>query len=181
VAQALLIVDIQNDYFPGGANPLDDPEAAADQARMLLQSFRMRGLEVVHMQHVWDAPEATFMVPGSEGVEINERVAPIEGEEVFAKAFPNSFVGTPLEEHLRSKDIDELLVCGMMTSMCVDATVRAGVDLGFVASVAQDACATMPLEFNGRAVAAPDVQTAFLAALADGYATVAPADELIRR
>ena len=181
MTQALVIVDIQNDYFPGGANPLEGPEAAADQARLLLQSYRMRGLEVVHMQHVWDAGDATFMVPGSPGVEINERVAPADGEQVFAKAHPNSFLETPLEEHLRSRDVTDLLVCGMMTSMCVDATVRAAVDLGFATAVAHDACATMPLEFDGRAVPAADVHTAFLAALADGYAEVASAEELVRR
>lgn len=181
MTQALVIVDIQNDYFPGGANPLEGPEAAADQARLLLQSFRLRGLEVVHIQHVWDAGDATFMVPGSAGVEINERVAPTDGEQVFAKAHPNAFLETPLESHLREREIDELVVCGMMTSMCVDATVRAAVDLGFSTAVAHDACATMALEFDGRSIPAADVHAAFLAALGDGYADVAAAEELVRR
>jgi nicotinamidase-related amidase len=181
MTQALVIVDIQNDYFPGGANPLDGPEAAADQARLLLQSFRMRGLEIVHLQHVWDAAEATYMVPGSAGVEINERVAPTDGEQVFAKAYPNAFLETPLEEHLRSRDVTDLVVCGMMTSMCVDATVRAAVDLGFTVALAHDACATMPLEFGGREIPAADVHAAFLAAIADGYAEVAAAEEIARR
>ena len=181
MTQALLIVDIQNDYFPGGANPLFEPEAAADKARILLQSFRRQGLDVIHVQHVWDAPDATFMVPGSSGVEINERVAPAEGEQIFAKPAPNSFIATGLEDHLREREITDLVVCGMMTSMCVDATVRAAVDLGFNAVVAHDACATMPLAFNGRDIPAEDVHTAFIAALADGYAEVAAAEEIARR
>lgn len=180
MSQALVIVDIQNDYFPGGANPLAGPEAAADQARLLLQSHRMRGLDVIHIQHVWDAPDAVFMVPGTPGVEINERVAPAAGEQVFAKAHPNAFLDTPLEDHLRERGITDLVVCGMMTSMCVDATVRAAADLGFATTVAHDACATMALSFEGHDVPAADVHAAFLAALADGYARVAAAEEIAR-
>jgi nicotinamidase-related amidase len=173
MAQGLVIVDIQNDYFPGGANPLKGPERASQNARRLLDAFRAAGRPIVHMQHVWDAPDATFMVPGTAGIEINERVAPAPGEPVLQKAFPNSFLRTPLERHLRETGVDRLVVCGMMTSMCVDATVRAAVDLGFETAVAHDACATMQLEFDGSTIPAAQVHGAFLAALADGYAEVA--------
>ena len=74
--RALVIVDIQNDYFPGGANPLDGPEAAAANAARLLQRFRAAGDQVVHLKHVWDAPDATFMRPGTPGVEIHDSVTP---------------------------------------------------------------------------------------------------------
>ena len=83
-----------------------------------------------------------------------------------------------LESTLRGLGVDEVVVCGMMTSMCVDATVRAAVDLGFDASVAHDACATLDLDFGGRTVPAADVHAAFLAALASAYARVAAAEEL---
>jgi nicotinamidase-related amidase len=177
MTRALVIVDIQNDYFPGGKNPLDRPEAAAGKARELLDAFRASGEPLVHIQHVWDAPDAAFMAPGTDGVEINDAVRPAGGETVIQKAHPNSFLGTPLEQHLRDAGVDSLVVCGMMTAMCVDATVRAAVDLGFATTVVHDACATMPLEFGGRSVAAQDVHAAFIAALGDGYAAVASADE----
>jgi nicotinamidase-related amidase len=170
--RGLLVVDIQNDYFPGGANPLAGPEAAAENARVLLDAARAAGTPVVHLRHVWDEPDALYMKPGTPGVEIHPAVAPVAGEPVFDKAFPNGFLGTPLGEHLRSAGIDELVVCGMMTSMCVDATVRAAVDLGHTVTLAHDACATMDLEFGGRTIPAADVHAAFLAALADGYAEV---------
>jgi len=99
-------------------------------------------------------------------------VRPADGETVIQKANPNSFLDTPLETHLRDQGVDSLVICGMMTSMCVDATVRAAVDLGFAATVVHDACATMPLSFGGRSVLAADVHTAFIAALGDGYAEV---------
>jgi nicotinamidase-related amidase len=176
--RALVIVDIQNDYFPGGANPLDGPEGAAANAARLLDRFRANGEQVVHLQHVWDEPEATFMKPGTPGVEIHDSVSPSDGEPVLQKAFPNGFVGTSLEADLRAAGADEVVVCGMMTSMCVDATVRAAADLGFTVTVAHDACATMPLSFGGVDVPAPSVHAAFLAALADGYASVVPTADL---
>ena len=181
MTRALLIVDIQNDYFPGGRNPLEGPEGAAAKARELLDAFRASGEPLVHMQHVWDAPDAAFMQPGTPGVEIHDAVRPAEGETVIQKANPNSFLDTPLEKHLRGQGVDSLVVCGMMTSMCVDATVRAAADLGFATTVVHDACATMPLEFGGRSVPAADVHTAFIAAMGDGYAEVVSAADVAAR
>jgi nicotinamidase-related amidase len=178
VPRALVIVDIQNDYFPGGAHPLEAPEAAAAEARRLLESFRAAGEPVVHVRHVWDEEDASFMRPGTDGVEIHPDVAPLVGELVITKAYPNSFRETELEGELRARGIDELVVCGMMTSMCVDATVRAAVDLGFDTTVAHDACATCGLEFDGRSVPAHAVHSAFLAALGDGYATILATDDI---
>jgi nicotinamidase-related amidase len=177
--RALLIIDIQRDYFPGGEYPLVEPEAAAEQARRVLDTFREAGDPVIHMKHVWDAPDAAFMRPGTEGIEIHSEVAPNDGELVLEKTTPNSFVGTPLEEELRQRDPDQLVVTGMMSSMCVDATVRAAADLGFSPTVIHDACAAPDLEFNGVDVPGAAVHAAFMAALADGYAEVTSAAELL--
>jgi nicotinamidase-related amidase len=178
VSRALVIVDIQDDYFPGGAHPLHEPQAAARAAAVLLNGFRASGEQVVHVRHVWDAPDAAFMRPGTPGIEINAAVAPRAGETVISKEAPNAFLGTALEQTLREAGAESLVVCGMMTSMCVDATVRAAADLGFETAVAHDACATCDLTFGERTVPAADVHAAFLSALADGYARVAGADEL---
>ena len=132
----------------------------------------------MHVKHVWDAPDALYLRPGTPGGEINDAVKPEPGETVVEKAFPNAFLETPLDTQLKEAGVDTLLVCGMMTSMCVDATVRAAVDLGYEVAVAHDACATMALAFGDRRIAAADVHAAFLAALADGYATVGPAADL---
>jgi nicotinamidase-related amidase len=172
MTRALVIVDVQNDYFPGGRNPLEGPEQAAANARELLDAFRASGEPLVHVQHAWDSADAEYLQPGTPGFEINDAVRPAEGETVIRKENPNSFLDTPLEKHLRDQGVDSVVVCGMMTSMCVDATVRAAADLGFATTVVHDACATMPLEFGGRAVPAADVHTAFIAALGDGYAEV---------
>jgi nicotinamidase-related amidase len=178
VARPLVIIDIQNDYFPGGRSELVGADAAAERAAEVLAGFRERGEQVVHLQHVWDAPDAEFFAPGTSGVEINDAVAPAGGEPVIQKAFPNGFQQTDLEPRLRDGGADELVLCGMMTSMCVDATVRAAVDLGFECTVVHDACATKDLSFDGRSVAAADVHAAFLAALGDGYAALTSASDV---
>jgi nicotinamidase-related amidase len=178
MTKALLVIDVQNDYFPGGAFPLPGAPAAGAVTADVLRRWRASGAPVVHLQHVWDAPEATFMRPGTEGVEINALAAPADGEPVVRKEQPNGFVGTDLEARLRGADVDELVVLGMMSNMCVDGTARAAADLGFTVTVVHDACAAADLEFGGEAVPAPAVHAAFMAALADAYATVVAADDL---
>lgn len=176
--RALVIVDVQNDYFPGGAHALAGPDAAAANVRRLLDAFRASGEPLVHVQHVWDAPDAAFMRPGTRGIEIHDSVAPLAGEQVVQKTHPNSFLETRLEETLRAAGVDHVVVCGMMTSMCVDATARAAADLGFGVTVVSDACTTSDLEFAGETIPARHVHGAFLAALGDGYGAVVATAEL---
>ncbi|HEY5133907.1 MAG TPA: isochorismatase family protein, partial [Candidatus Krumholzibacteriaceae bacterium] len=125
-----------------------------------------------HIQHVSIRPGATFFLPDTDGVKIHENVRPLANEPVFQKHYPNAFRDTSLLAHLRGADALRLVICGMMTHMCVDATVRAAFDHGFECMVAGDACATKALVHEGRTVAAPDVHAAFLAALSGTYATV---------
>jgi nicotinamidase-related amidase len=179
MARALLIVDIQNDYFPGGAFPLVGPEQAASAARRALDAFRESGEPVLHLQHVWDEPEAEFMRPGTPGIEIHADVAPAAGEPVIQKESPNGFLATDLEQQLRSRQVEQLVIGGMMTSVCVDATSRAAADLGFEITVLADACACPDLEFGGVEVPAAQVGAAFLAALADSYGAVVSTEELL--
>lgn len=170
--QALLLVDLQNDYFPGGALPLEGIEAAAANARVALDAFRSRRLPVVHVQHLSVRSGATFFLPGTPGCEIHATLAPAAGEPVVQKHFPNAFRGTALEALLRDQAVDSLLIAGAMSHMCVDATVRAAFDLGFACTVLADACATRALEWQGRTVPAADVHAAFMAALRVPYANV---------
>lgn len=171
----LLLIDIQRDYFPGGRHPLAGPDAAADAAARVLAAQRARGGAVVHVRH---ESRSGFLEAGTRGAEIDGRVAPVAGETVVVKHAPNAFVGTDLEEQLRALGVEELVVAGMMTSMCVDATVRAAADLGFRVTVVADACAAPDLEYDGVAVPAASVDAAFLAALGSAYARVVESSEL---
>lgn len=178
MSKALLIVDIQNDYFPGGKMEVVGSPDAGAKAKVLLARFREGGMPIVHMQHISVRPGATFFVPGTEGAEIHESVKPLPGEAVFQKNFPNSFRQTPLLDHLKQNGIGQLVIAGMMTHMCIDATTRAAFDLGFTCFVAHDACATRDLAFGGVTVAAAQVHASFLAALQGIYAKVQSAEEL---
>ncbi len=179
MSKALVIIDIQNDYFAGGRMPLAVPEAAAARAATLLEAFRKRGAPVFHVQHISTRPGATFFLPETDGVMIYDSVAPRDGERVIVKHFPNAFRETSLAEDLRAAAVDELLFVGMMTHMCIDTSVRAAADLGFRCSVAADACATRELAWGGQTVDADRVHTAFLAALNGAFARVVPATELL--
>ena len=178
MTQALLIVDIQNDYFPGGKMELVGSPGAAAEAARLLRAFRAKGAPVFHMQHVSLRPTATFFLPNTGGVKIHASVAPVEGETVLEKHFPNSFRETPLAGQLRGRGIDRLVIAGMMTHMCIDTTTRAAADLGFDCMLAHDACATRDLAFGGAKVAARDVHASFIAALNGAFAKALSAKEI---
>jgi nicotinamidase-related amidase len=179
MATALLLVDIQNDYFPGGAMEVVGSTEAALNAATLLAAFRAKPLPVVHIQHIATRSGATFFLPNTAGAEIHSSVSPAIGEPVFQKHFPNSFRQTPLLAHLRRENISRLVVAGMMTHMCIDSTIRAAADLGFTCSLAHDACATCALSFDGTLVAAESVQVAYLAALNGLFAKVVPSSKLL--
>jgi len=176
---ALLLIDLQNDYFPEGSNPLEGSLAAVRQARLLLEHFRTHRLPLVHIQHIALSPAATFFLPDTPGAQIHPEVQPLPGETVFQKHFANSFRDTPLLGHLQKLHIERLVMCGMMTHMCVDATARAASDFGFECRVAQDACAAKSLSFAGQTVPARQVHYAFLAALQAADATVLPVTDIL--
>ena len=176
--QALVIIDIQNDYFPGGKMELEGADAAASNAARAIQQFRSKRLPIVHVRHLSTRPGATFFIPGTAGAEIHERVRPSSGERVIEKNFPNSFRATDLEQVLKAAGVKELVIAGMMTHMCVDASVRQAADLGYKVTLLGDACATRAQSFGGESVAAKQVHAAFLAALNGFYAKVIPTHEL---
>jgi nicotinamidase-related amidase len=175
---ALLIVDIQKDYFPGGKMELVEPLKAAEKAHMLLQCFREHGGQHVHIQHISTKPDARYFIPGDRGTDIHDSVAHFEGEPIVYKHFPNSFRETNLLEMLREWGIERVVICGMMTHMCVDATARAAGDLGFQVFVAEDACATKDLKHGETVIPAEHVHKAFLAAL-KSYGKVMTSEQII--
>jgi len=175
---ALLVIDIQNDYFPGGKFPLVKPLEAAQKAYGLLQCFRENSKHHIHIQHISLEPDATFFIKGDSGSDIHDSVAHFEGEPIAYKHFPNSFLETNLLEILKGWEVERVVVSGMMTHMCVDATARAAADLGFEVVVAEDACATRDLEYGGTTVPADLVHKSFIAALT-WYGRVMKSDEVI--
>jgi len=172
---ALLIIDIQNDYFKGGNMTLHGAEEAGKKAQQVLEYFRKNNLPVVHIKHLATNEGATFFLPDTKGAEINSLVAPKNEEKVIIKHYPNSFRETELLEYLHSKGIKNLVITGMMTDVCVESTTRAAFDFGFSNVIIGDATATRDRDLNGKVVKAEEVQRSFLAgisALGNLYAQI---------
>jgi nicotinamidase-related amidase len=176
--KCLILVDLQNDYFPGGAMELVGIKEAAAHARILLDNFRKTRSPVIHIQHIALQPGAAFFLPGTDGANINGTVTPLGGETVITKNFPNSFRDTSLLKVLKEAKTDELVISGAMSHMCIDATTRAAFDLGFTCIVAEDACATRDLVFKGKTIRASEVHASFMAALSAPYAKVISTKEI---
>jgi len=174
----LLVIDIQKDYFEGGKFPLVNPLEAAKNAYMLLQCFREHDGQHIHIQHISLSPDAAFFIKGDSGSDIHDSVAHFEGEPIVYKHYPNSFRETKLLEMLKELGTERVVICGMMTHMCVDATARAAADFGFQVIVAEDACATRDLKYGDTTIPADLVHKSFLAAL-KSYGKVMKSEEII--
>ena len=167
--KALLIIDIQDFYFPGGKSALVESEKAAANAALLLDNFRKEKLTVIHVRHISE--------PGGK---INDIVKPLPSEKVVSKNAVNCFVGTDLLDFLKTNKIDTLVICGMQTHMCVEAATRAASDYGFKCILIHDACATKDLKFGEKTIKAEDVHYSTLSTLKN-YATVISTDEYLNQ
>jgi len=175
---ALLIIDIQKDYFEGGKYPLVNPLEAAKNAYILLQCFREHDGQHVHIQHISLSPDATFFIKGDSGSDIHDSVAHFEEEPIVYKHYPNAFRETNLLVMLKEWGVERVVICGMMTHMCVDATARAAADFGFQVIIAEDACATRDLKYGDTTIPTDLVHKSFMAAL-KSYGKVLKSEEII--
>lgn len=178
-SRALIVVDIQNDYFPGGKWPLSGVEAAADNAAQVIAAARAAGDLVVHVRHEFPGTDAPFFVPGSEGAQIHPKVRAQGDEPVVLKHQINAFRDTELAALLEERGIKALVIVGNMSHICIDGVTRAAVDFGYQATVIHDACAACDQTFNGLTIPAAQVHGAFMAALAFGYASVVSTREFL--
>ncbi|RXT03949.1 cysteine hydrolase family protein [Ammoniphilus sp. CFH 90114] len=181
MSTALILVDIQNDYFPNGKMELSNPVIAAEKASQILTWFRQNNLPIFHIQHISIHEGAGFFLPNTKGAEINERVLPLEQESIIIKHTPNSFFKTELESKLREHGVTKLVICGMMTHMCIDATVRAAMELGFESTLIEDACSTRDLVYQDKVVPADQVHYAFVSALHGIYANVVSTEGFLQQ
>ncbi|MBO4493701.1 MAG: cysteine hydrolase [Ruminococcus sp.] len=169
--EALLVIDVQNDYFEGGACPLHEPKKAEERIIRLIAESRKTGRPVIYIKHINSDDEDLFN-EGTYGCEISERIAPLPNDIVINKYCPNSFLGTELNDCLRSLGVEKLVVCGMMTHLCIDTTVRAAMDHGYEVALVADACATKDLELNGETIPAETVQKTYIASLSGVFAEI---------
>ncbi len=175
----LILIDIQNDYFPGGKNEMVKSREAGRKAKEVLTRFRQKNLPVIHIKHLSVRPGATFFIPGTAGAEIHEDVVPVETETIITKHCPNSFRKTSLHQHLQEQKVDHLVIVGMMSHMCVDSTARAAKDLGYEVTVIADACASKNLSLQGKEIPAQEIHNSFMAGLKYFYADIKRSEEFI--
>ncbi|MBM9500776.1 cysteine hydrolase [Leptospira sp. 201903071] len=178
---ALLILDVQMDFFPGGRFELEGSTQAASKGESVLKYFRKKKFPVFHIQHISTRKGATFFFPGTPGVDFHSSHLPIPGETLIVKHTVNPFQNTNLLKELHAKNVKRIVVFGMMTHMVVDSTVRSAYDLGFKDIVViSDASATRSLKFESNSIPARQVHGAFLSALGYIFAKIATASEFLR-
>ena len=140
---ALIVIDIQNDYFPAGAYPLHDADAVLARAVRAVHNAQAQGVPVVLVQHVARGP-SPFFNHGTEGVQIHPALrAAAPDAPVVVKGHADSFLNTVLQETLQSLGVDTLWLCGMMTHNCVTHTALSPQAGAYAVSVLADACTTV--------------------------------------
>lgn len=176
-----IVIDIQNDYFPKGAMALHDVERAAETGRRALEHARRKNYPVIIVQHIALNPQATFFRPDTEGAEIHPLFTPEADDAHVVKHYPNAFKNTDLDARLNDLKAQELVICGMMTHMCIDSSTRAAADLGYQVTLLGDATATRDLKYGADLAPATAVQTSILAALHGTFANVVRVDDWMNR
>lgn len=167
---ALILIDIQNTYRRG-LMQLTDVEPAIIEAQKLLKIARELNIPVIHIQH--DAGVGSPYDISADIGAIAAEVAPIAGEKVIIKNYPNSFIQTELDGELKSLGIKNIVLAGFMTHMCVNSTAHGAFNLGYACTIVASATATRPLlSINGKVLSAEEVHLGALASTRDLYAVV---------
>ena len=168
---ALIIVDAQREYLDG-AIPLSGIDKALIELKQLLEQSRKLGIPIFHIVH-HATPGAPIFDPDGPMSKIIDEVQPLGDEKVISKNLPSSFVNTDLDEYLKKTNRGELVIAGFMTHMCINATTRSAVDLGYKPTIIGRACATRDLPVPGGTVLSADiVHQSNLASLDDLLACV---------
>lgn len=176
--KALLIIDVQNDYFSNGKCELHQPKSALAAIKKLLSYFREQRLPVFYIQHIADQ-NAGFFIENTNGSKLHPDIIPLNTEKIIVKHYPDSFLKTSLQNELDKANITELIICGMMSHMCIDTTVRAAASLGYTSTLISDACATKDLTWENEVISAEVVHNVYMASLNHKFASVLNCQEYL--
>ena len=164
--RALLVIDVQNEYFTG-ALPITHPTGHLGNILRVMDASRESGVPVVVVQHAFPQPDKPFFQKGSLGWRLHPEVDARPRDHLVEKELPGSFTGTDLERWLRERDVDTVTVSGYMTHMCCDTTARQAAHLGFRVEFLGDATGTLPVTNSAGAVTAEELHRAILCAADD--------------
>lgn len=179
--RALILVDIQKDYFEGGKGVLHEPEQAAANAGKLIDRFRRNQEPVIYIRHISTEEGAVLFLQDTAGTEIHPSVQPEEKDPIFVKHVPDSFMAEGLTEYLEQNEIRQLVICGMMSHMCVDTTVRSAKARGYDVILPEDACTTMDLEWQEKCYPAETVHNIYMASLIGTFAAICKTEEYLKQ
>lgn len=167
---ALIMIDCQNTYRKG-VMQLTGVEEALKEAQKLLHMARDLKIPIFHIRHD-GGPGSPYDVSAEIGA-ISDEVAPIAGESVITKNYPNAFVLTDLDTQLKATGVKNIVLAGFMTHMCINSTAHGGFNLGYLPTVVASATATRSLEAaNGKVISAEEVQDGAIASTRDLYAAI---------
>lgn len=171
MSEALILIDIQNDYFPGGKNPLKNTEKTLNNILLLEEYFHKTNKPIFYIQHLSNG-STPFFIPNTEGAKLSPKLSPKDSDEIIIKHEPNSFYNTNLGKKLIQYNINQLVICGWMTHMCLDTTVRQAYDYGYDITVISDGCTTKDLSLENEIISAEIVNNTFLSALNTKFSNV---------
>ncbi len=178
--KALIIIDCQNDFFPGGKCELEGQVEAAGNIQMLLSQARGQDQTIVHIQHHFKERNAPFTVEGTIGAEIHEMVQPLPHEPIVTKYTSNIFLNNNLKQILDDENVEELILCGSMSKDCIAAAAHATTELGYPITIIYDACATREPGSSDTSSQQEFVQGAIMASLSFICSNIVSTEEYLQ-
>lgn len=177
--RALLVIDVQNEYFTG-VLPVTYPEGSLGNILKAMDTALGSGVPVVVIRHTSTQPGAKAFVRNTPGWELHEEVRRRVHDLLVEKKFPGSLTGTGLEEWLRKEEVDTVAVCGYMTQMCCDTTARQAFHAGFSVEFLSDATGTLSIKNDAGSVKDEELHRAILVTQAMRFSKVLTAADWIR-
>jgi nicotinamidase-related amidase len=159
--RALLVIDIQNEYFTGKL-PVTYPRESLPNALRAMDAARDAGVLVAVVQHTAPQSDSAVFRKGSPEWELHPEISARPCDVHIAKSLPGSFTGTRLEPWLRERDIATVVIAGYMTQMCCDTTARQAMHLGFEVEFLSDATGTLAIQNAAGAVGDEELHRAIL-------------------
>lgn len=178
--QALLVIDVQNEYFTGRL-PVTFPENSLENILKAMDHAARVGMPIAVIQHTAPSKDSPTFRKGSEEWKLHLNVQKRKRDVLIEKNLPGSFTGTELEKWLRERDVERVAICGYMTQMCCDTTARQAFHLGFQVDFLSDATGALSLKNSAGAISDCDLHRAVLVTMAMRFARVIRTEEWIAK
>lgn len=180
MSRALLVIDVQNEYFDG-ALPITHPVGHLENILRVMDRASETKVPTIVVRHHFEGADFPFFQRESHGWQLHPSVAERPRDLLVDKTLPGSFTGTNLESWLRDQGIDLVTIAGYMTHMCCDTTARQAVHRGFQVEFLSDATGTLPLDNRAGSVTAEELHRSILCAQQMLLSEVVSTDEWLAR